>query len=253
MNNAKQNHGKSRRLRYPGVSLPEAIDKARVLYTADGTAGTSREAFYEHLGYSGRHGTSLTMLTSLEKFQLTYEENGRIFPTNDGVLIHLKGGDPVKREEAIQRCALKPELYKYFWDSYAKTGSLPSDATLRTELVSELKFNPKKVDSIIRDYRVTLHFAGLRPGVSTEQHYEDKISKDKSMLDIELHDTKGLVRDFAIPRRGQKIAMLRLEYPVTEEDVDHITTWLELMKDTISEKPEVNEEEGPSESIRESP
>ena len=49
---------------------------------------------------------------------------------------------------------------------------------------------------------------------------------------------KRLVRDFLIPRRGDKVAILRLEFPVTEADVDQITTWLDILRTSLIEKPE---------------
>jgi hypothetical protein len=42
-------------------------------------------------------------------------------------------------------------------------------------------------------------------------------------------------RDFSIPRKGQRLAILRLEFPVTTEDIKQITDWLNLMKNTLED------------------
>ena len=50
--------------------------------------------------------------------------------------------------------------------------------------------------------------------------------------------SKTLVRDFLLPRGGDKVAILRLEFPVTEADVNHIRAWLDILSASLIEKPE---------------
>lgn len=225
-----------RKPKCPAVDLPAAIEKTRLLYQADGTAGTLREAAIRHIGYKGAHGASITMLTSLEKYGLTHEENRRIMLTKDALLILVKGGDETKRVEAIERCALKPELYGTLWERISKTGSIPSDATLRSELVTEMGYSPKKVDGIVRDFKATLDYADLRPKPSTGRGESDDMGVKMGPIVKPSEDT--VVRDYSIPRRDQKLAILRLEYPVTKDDIEHIGKWLDLMKDTIPDQGE---------------
>jgi len=45
-----------------------------------------------------------------------------------------------------------------------------------------------------------------------------------------------LVRDFRIPRRDGKLAVLRLEYPITIEDVEQLRSWLDILRLIIPEE-----------------
>lgn len=51
-------------------------------------------------------------------------------------------------------------------------------------------------------------------------------------------ETPGLtviMRDYSIPRRGQKTAIIRLEHPLTKDDIEQIRKWLELMENTLTD------------------
>ncbi len=240
-----------RRPKVPVICLREAIDKARILYERDGTAGSTPEAAIKHLGYKGRHGASVTMLTALEKYGLTTKANGRIMLTKDAILILLKGGDEQKKTEAIKKCALQPELYSKLWEQYSEVGSLPGDDTLRSQLVTEMRYSPKKVDTIISDFRKTIDFAGLSFAQSKPQGRPQDTMGEAMTYTPGIDASEGIktdsdpqkIRDYSIPRKGQKVAILRLEYPVTKNDIAQITNWLELMKNTLSEENDIPDEE----------
>lgn len=45
---------------------------------------------------------------------------------------------------------------------------------------------------------------------------------------------KSVVKDYSIPRKGNRTAIIRLEHPVTRDDLNQISTWLKLMENTIT-------------------
>ena len=67
--------------------------------------------------------------------------------------------DDPKRQQALKDGALSRMIYGELVKEYS--GGLPSDTTLRSELVASKKFNPKFVGDFITDFRTTLEFAGL--------------------------------------------------------------------------------------------
>ncbi len=235
----KINNVDSRKPKYPVISLDEAIEKARALFDNDGTAGSTREAAYKHLGYKKAHGKSITVLASLEKYGLTQKDNKRIMLTKDAVLILLPGGEEKKRFEAIKRCALRPELYSKLWNQYS--GELPGDDTLKSQLVTEFNYSPKLVDSVIRDFRKTIKFAHLdsKAEKPTERPKNKMGETMPEMSDIitptegQQEAEKPVMRDYLIPRKGDKVAILRLESPVDKKDIDGIKKWIDTMEEIL--------------------
>lgn len=46
-----------------------------------------------------------------------------------------------------------------------------------------------------------------------------------------------LIRDFQIPRRDNKLAILRLEFPISKRDIAHLKKWLEILENTLEPDP----------------
>ena len=57
-----------------------------------------------------------------------------------------------------QPCSHK--YYREFGKCYKETG-LPSDQTLRAELIADRGFNPNAVDAFLKDFRASLAYAGI--------------------------------------------------------------------------------------------
>lgn len=118
---------------------------------------------------------------------------------------------------------------------------------VRSELIIEHGFDKKKVDRIIKALRETFEYA--RIGLDGQQDdeaipEEDTDSEDimgESMGSVETKIgvksdivQKSVVKDYSIPRKGNRTAIIRLEYPVTRDDLNQISTWLKLMENTIT-------------------
>src|SRR5688500_404986 len=66
---------------YPTMPLKEAVDKARLIYEADGRRGSDRETAVKHMGYSSLGGASRAALSTLRKFGLVEYRDNRVIPT----------------------------------------------------------------------------------------------------------------------------------------------------------------------------
>ncbi len=145
---------------YPAVGLREALDKTKKFYDLDGKAGAPAETAAKHIGFASAHGQALSVLAALKSFGLLEDKSGRVVPTQRAVeLLHLPPDDP-RRIEALQSAAVAPAIYRQLIQQYRDTG-LPSDDTLRAELVAYKGFNPNAVEEFVRGFKETLEFSGL--------------------------------------------------------------------------------------------
>jgi hypothetical protein len=155
---------KHRSPNYPQLTLEEAVGKVRVLYTEDGKHGAPMQAALEHLGFSSMHGHARATLSALKKFGLIEDKGGRVAPTARAIDLLVFDPDQERHITALQEAALAPTLHRTLWDQSVAEERLPSDRSLRQQLITDHDFNPKTVDNFIRDFKSTLEFAGLLNG-----------------------------------------------------------------------------------------
>lgn len=151
---------------YPSISLPYAVDRAKTLYEKDRRAGAPIDVALKHLGYNSRNGAALRVLAALRTFGLTEERDGRIFVSPSALDVLVYPDSDERRKRPLRDCALKPAAYQKVYDRY-KDG-LPSDETIKAELIREFGFNDKVVDSFLNDFKATLDFAGVKFGDSAQ-------------------------------------------------------------------------------------
>jgi hypothetical protein len=163
---AKADGGKKRHRspNYPAIGLRSAVEKVTALYRQDGKPGAPLEAALKHFGYSSGHGQAMGVVSAIKKFGLIEDRNGRIVPTPLAVNIIEFDDTHARHREALREAALKPEIYAGLVEQYREHGRLPSDDSLRPELVTDMAFNPKAVNGFLSDFRDTLNYAGLLDG-----------------------------------------------------------------------------------------
>ena len=185
--NAKQpetpNKEKKSRMRspnYPGISLEEAVGKIKALYDQDKLVASPKDAVLKHMGFEKAHGEAGRVLSALKSFGLIDEVNDRIKLSQRGINIVVRGEEDPLRAEALREAAISPEIYRQLLKEYRE--SLPSDTTLRSELIAVRKFNPNAVDGFIRDFRGALEFSGLSDlsAVDLDLGEEDPVNTEES-------------------------------------------------------------------------
>jgi hypothetical protein len=155
----KEKKSRMRSPNYPGISLEEAVGKIKALYDQDKLVASPKDAALKHMGFEKAHGEAGRVLSALRSFGLIDEVNDRIKLSQRGINIVVRGEADPLRVEALREAAISPEIYRQLLREYRE--SLPSDTTLRSELIAVRKFNPNAVDGFIRDFRGALEFAGL--------------------------------------------------------------------------------------------
>lgn len=155
---------KPRSPNYPAVSLKEAVRRTKLIFDKDGRAGGPTESAAKHIGYSGTHGKALSVLSALSKFGLTDNKGGRITPTKAAIEVITFSPGQERHDTALKEAALLPDIYREIVEQYGDAGELPSDESLKPELVTDWKFTPKAVDGFLEDFRESLEYAGLLVG-----------------------------------------------------------------------------------------
>lgn len=230
---------KRRSPNFPSISLKEAMVKVKLLYDASNQTPVNVQSVYTSLGYKGRNGASITMLSALKKYDLIREENTRIFVTDSARFILILDVTDAKRKDALSKCALNPEIYRNLYDRFKERG-LPKDQVLKSELLTEYNFNEKSVSKFITDLRETFEFANISFGEG--ETTEDK-REEKPETQIKPKMQGATVKEFLIPRKNDRLASFRLEMPISKDEVDKLKKWFVFQLDYLKEMSEEQEEE----------
>jgi hypothetical protein len=191
---------------YPGISLKTAVSKIGDWYKADGLVASPRDAALKNMGYEKFTGDAGRVLSALRSFGLVQEADGRIKMTQRGIDIIVRPEGDQKRTSALKEAALSPDIYKKLAKEYPN--GLPSDTTLKSELIAAKGFNPKSVSEFIKDFKATLAFAGLSTfGVleSEQEEQEDESPGPEVKVGSLVQWTSQGVDQFPEPRRVIKL------------------------------------------------
>ncbi len=152
---------------YPYVDLPTALEKAAILWRAEGRHPVAVNLAMQHWGYKEESSTGFSCIAALKKFGLVDHEGmgeSRHVRLSNLALTILLDNDPGSdaRRDALRNAALGPRIHAELWDRYG--AELPSDQSLRRFLVLERSFNEAAVDELLEEYRATMAFAGMDVG-----------------------------------------------------------------------------------------
>ncbi|MFZ0676267.1 hypothetical protein [Candidatus Binatus sp.] len=179
---------KKKRIRspaYPAESLKAAVGRAQKLYDADHESGSTIESAATHMGFNKAHGDALSVLAGLKKFGLIEMRGERAVVTKRAVNI-LLFPDQDRGKNALREAVLLPQAYRELFNRF-KGKKIPSDQTLRSELIADKHFNAKAVDGFLKDFRASLAYAGI----STEDQLESPVEEPET---LELHDEEAQLK-----------------------------------------------------------
>jgi hypothetical protein len=145
---------------YPAIGLRAAVGKITAMYKEDGLAPSPKVAALKHMGFEKAHGEAMRVLSAIKSFGLIEDSNERIKLTQRGINIVVRPEDDPQRMQALQEALTGPEIYRELVIEYQASG-LPSDTSLKSELIADKKFNPNSVDGFIRDFKDSIEFSGI--------------------------------------------------------------------------------------------
>ncbi len=149
---------------YPYLDLQSALEKAAVLWHAEGRHAASISVVMQHWGYKEESSTGYSCVAALKKFGLVDHDGtgeARQMKLSGLALRILLDDDPQsdERRAALREAALGPRIHAELWERYSV--DLPSDQSLKRFLVLERSFNEASVDELLAEYKATMAFAGL--------------------------------------------------------------------------------------------
>jgi hypothetical protein len=154
--------GKSRSPSYPAVGLETCVGWARKMYESERKSATSALVVARHAGYNSLSGASRQALAAMKKFGLLVEEPGeRLRLSEDAVRVVLQP-DEGERLKILRALAIKPIIVHEILRDHSD--GLPSDETLKFELIDGRKFSDDGAATFLKALHETIRFAKLSPG-----------------------------------------------------------------------------------------
>ena len=152
-----------RGISYPFIGLEDAIQKARAFYAEERKSAVPVVAAMRHFGYGDNSGGGRQTVSALIQFGLLEDqgikENRQVKLTERALVILLDQPDSPARLVALRESARFPKLYSELLARWPE--GLPSDHTISFHLQKDKDFNPKTLESFIRDFRGSLAFAKI--------------------------------------------------------------------------------------------
>ena len=143
--------------RAPSMPLQEAVERAIKAYDKERRHAAPVEAMAQSLGYKGANsGTALKAIASLRYFGLLERPaDGQLAISKDVESYHFAPSEDLRKELRI-RWLRNPPVFADLLDKYK--GELPSDATLKYELIQN-GFLPNGAADVIGVFRASVEFA----------------------------------------------------------------------------------------------
>jgi hypothetical protein len=153
--------GRVRSPSFPFISLAEAVQRARDLFEAERRNLVRPEVALQHWDYSAKSSAGAQTIAALRAYGLLEDVRGELRLTDRAQHILVREPGSTERNDLLRQAALSPPLFSKLWDRYG--ADLPSDKSLRSWLVLEIKVNERSVEELLRSYRETIQYAGLLP------------------------------------------------------------------------------------------
>lgn len=148
---------------FPFISLSEALHRARELYDSERRNLVRMDVAVTHWGYSARSSGGMQTAAALRAYGFLEDVRGELRLTDRAQHILIREPGTAGRSDLLRQAALSPPVFAKLWERYGL--DLPSDKSLRSYLILELKFNENSVEDLLRSYRETLACAGLMSAV----------------------------------------------------------------------------------------
>jgi hypothetical protein len=233
---------------YPALDLKAALDRARLLYKAEGRNRAPVNTILDHWGYKAGSGAGMVAIAALKKFGLVTDDGSgasrKAKLSEEALRILLDERDlSPEREALIRKAALKPGIYATLWSKYG--GELPSDATLRHELIFDYNFTELGASEFIGPFRTTIAFARLGEGdrsqpTDVRNGDEETETHDEGGVASLGANTPGIVRsspkggqDISIPVAPGEYVIIRANFPLADGKWQMMLSVLQAMKPAL--------------------
>jgi hypothetical protein len=155
---------KTRGVSFPALSLPEALDRARVMYQSERKNLVPTSVVAGHWGYGPNSSGGRVTVAALIHFDLLESEgqnlDRKVRLSKTALDALLSEPDSPEMRRALVSAVKSPKIYSEILSRWP-SNELPSDAALKAFLLRDKDFNHGSVDGFIKKFRQSLSFAGL--------------------------------------------------------------------------------------------
>lgn len=256
----------SRKHRGPGVptiALPKALSLMRKFWEKEKRNPAPVPAVVSHWGFSPKSSGGFLTVASMKRYDLLTDEGAatKRMLRLSGLALELlrtETSDPVEYQRLLKVAALNPAMHRELWEQYKH--ELPSDETLKSNLVFQRHFSEESAKAFIDEYKETISFSKLAEGDSVEdinparaEHndsqkplFQQKLVTESikrgtapgTVLGDFLNPPPSSLREFNFPLPGG-VASLKVPFPLTEQDYEGLLKTLATFKDGLVKKPEI--------------
>lgn len=142
---------------YPSLDLAAAIEAVRPVFKAEHRNKMSRAVLAKHLGYSSLNGRALSKIGAVRAYGLVEGNGDEQRVTDDAVHVLMAPNGSSERQEAMERCALRPPLFREIRADFPN--SHPSEQNLRYWLVKN-NYTPDAAGKAADTYLATMRLVG---------------------------------------------------------------------------------------------
>jgi hypothetical protein len=227
---------------YPAIDLESAVSKAEKIYEQERLNSTTLDVVAQHWNTNTKSSGFLQSIAALKYYGLASEvpdAKTRMIKLTDAAFRILFGDDDsAERLTALRQAALSPKLFKNMWDKWGK--ELPSEATMRSYLIFENKYNDSIVKNIIRNYKNTVSYSRLIYGNINGDSEDEMTIEDETLLEEQKSEQytssqkkQPLIRELTIPLPTGVIATLKAPFPMTKNEFAMVEAFLKAMKPSL--------------------
>jgi len=242
--NEKESPATLRSPKYPFVGLKTAVERAEEFYKNEGRNAAPIKALAAHWDISPTSSAARQTAAALVHFGLSEQAGSSYKLTPRALRIILdKAQDSPGRVAALHEAAMYTPIHRKLWDRYG--ANLPSDHTLRVNLIFEEKFNENAVARFISQYKETLEFSGLRSGtlsgvdpIGDEEETPMDLATDPTAVTVPRPKPTPGEHEVLRSKVSSVLTMRVLANgEVTAQDIDKLVRLLTLQKELLEEEP----------------
>ena len=161
--------------RFPQMSLRSAINRAAIVWKADGKHSVRLPALSKHWNYSEKSSGLRSCVAALLHFGL-FEQTatGTLEYTLTKRAQMILAGNEDEKLTAMRDAAREPRVYQEILQRFGE--QLPSNENLTSRLVLDWHFNPDSTEGFLKDFRETIALAKLDKPIESSGESEKEQS-----------------------------------------------------------------------------
>lgn len=227
---------------YPAIDLEKALSRTREIWDREKQFQTPLNNVLKIWKYKELNGPGSLTLAALKRFNLvTVEGSGanQIVRVSDSAVEIFKHPNIEMRIAATKKAALAPVIHQELWQKYGV--GLPSEDTLKWELIKERGFTERGAEEFVPQYLRTVEFADLGDNdseISQDPEIDSEFSPRSKRVNLGSSESPTLktpnpgadFRTIDIPLRAGASIFVSGKFPLAGSDWDQFLAVLEVMK-----------------------